>query len=279
MGTVTARVVDSGGHSAQASVPYAVSTLGRHVGADCPVGDLSETYGLYGPIRYMRDFGSGSGNATLLSLPGATRPVRCRNEGTLVHYSMKSYQPSNVASWLAGADLRWWSYWHEMDNDDPITPAQYKATYAQAWSQIQAHPNGHLVTRNGPIFVGYRVLQGTTDPDDWMPPAADSIWFDRYGGPWIDNNPGYPTPQWTFGGLAAVARGYGLPWGIPEWGCERRPDDPTGQGRAAYIRACGTWLAAQPDFLGAGWWQRGGCRIEQGTPEQTALAEVLALLA
>lgn len=259
-----------------------------YAGVDCPVKDLADTADQFVSWRYTRDFGTGPSDATLLPI-GGTRIMWARDLGCVVHYSCKRVDDDNVNGWLdalpdnvANADDGCMvSFHHEpFDNAASVPPAVFRTEQARLFDLIDAHPNGHLVKWRGPVLSTWHVTHPTAgfEPEAYLDERSNFFGADRYTGPWIDNHFTYPSAEWTFKPALDIARRMGLRLVIGEWGSERRTDDPNGAGRAAYIDACGFYLAEVPELLGIGWWQKGGCRIEANTMEDDAMNLLLARL-
>jgi hypothetical protein len=259
-----------------------------YAGVDCPVKDLDDTADRFVSWRYTRDFGIGSGDNTLLAVTG-TRIEAARISGAIVHYSCKRVDTDNVNAWLEELpnnvanveDGCMVSFHHEpFDNAATMAPEFFRHEQSRLFDLIDAHPNGDLVKWRGPVLSTWHVTHPTAgfEPEAYLDPRSNFFGADRYTGPWFAGNPGYPSAEWTFKPAVDIARRMGLRLVIGEWGSERRTDDFLGAGRAAYIDACGFYLAEIPELLGIGWWQKGGCRIEANTMEDDAMNLLLARL-
>ena len=106
-----------------------------------------------------------------------------------------------LSNWQGTGRRIWWVYRHEANlPGDPITPTQYKSTYAQLLSVGASHSgNVHGMT----VLSGDSVRTG--DVVNWYVPGVQALGFDIY---YLDN---LPRAQ-------AYARSKGKPMAIPEWG-------------------------------------------------------------
>lgn len=256
MGAVTARVRDSAGHSAQATVPYAVT-------APMPIGssnvdnatELSAYTGRYGPLQVRRSydqpgqFGGSGIPATWSQTSAAALP------GSWAHvHSFKGNVPQTatgqhdarlaglVASIPQDGRLRWLILWHEPEGEirsGAFTAAQFYAAQVRFRDILAAAARPDLTQMvcfgGDGCFTG--VLPFTAD--DLVPPGVHAC-FDAYNR--------YPTSPWRelserFALQVAWAHARGKRWGLAETGCYEHPDGP--HRKTAWTTAGVAWARAQ----------------------------------
>lgn len=138
-----------------------------------------------------------------------------------------------------------WGY--PWQTDQGISAATYVSAF-QTWAdRVRA------IASNVSIAWCPNVADGVTDPTDWDPGATYYDWAfcDGYC------HSTYETPSTIFDATMTILRGLApdLPLGIWETGCEA----PTGSpGKAAYIAAFFTWLAANTDVKAFFWFNEYG---------------------
>ena len=152
----------------------------------------------------------------------------------------------------------YWSYVHEPEAE--IAKGNYTAAaYRAAWQHIvrleaQAS-NTHL--HSTLILMGWTVN-----------PASRLNWKDYYPGDGYINVLGwdpyndagsvagpstYPDPAAIYGGVVAVSKAAGKPFGIAETGSRLIPSDPTGAGRGAWLTKVGKYLKDNKALFVAYW--------------------------
>lgn len=236
-----------------------------------------ETVAAYGEaLRYMRDFGDDGGDSDALpELPPHGRGKwLAKPPGCLLHCGWKD-DVELLVPWLdlLTQDI-WLTWWHENHGDAGQSPALYRSTATRMVEIIRAHPNGHHVVRNGPAVTRYWLAQKRGNPLDYWYDGANTYFIDVYAdGP--DDRAGYRPGTQIIGEALAPIRAAlpGVEIALSEYGLRLIGDD-TGPGRAAAMREHATYLNAQPDVIGATWWDIGGCRIT-GRPEEAVWRQIL----
>lgn len=240
-------------------------------GVNCSAGEFAQTLVDFPGIRYHRDFGADGPDSDTLTEP----PSHSSTKQTLapascvMHVSWKD-DPNLLDAWLSAAppERRYWLTWHHEPMGD-VAPATYRASAVRFSEILATHPRRQQVLGHGPIVTRYWLDNAGGNPADWWYPGAT-----LYGGDCYTGGAAYLTPEEMFGGTAQAARDRGVPWMVPEWGGERIPSDPTGAGRAAWIRDCADYLREQPDCLAAGWWNFTAWKISTD-PERAVYRQIL----
>jgi hypothetical protein len=271
MGTVTARVTDSGGRTASASVAYTVGSP-LLLGATAPPAETAASLAAFPAIRYMRDFGDDGPDADALPELPAHNSLKMTVPSTVtVHVGWKD-DVEELSTWMNGLTrpilLTW--YHEPMGN---ISPTAYKATATRMVQIISGHPKRSLILGNGPVATRYWLDEGAGNPDDWAYPGMSFYGVDCYNG-WNDR---YRTAAQMFGVVFGKLRAKypGIKLVIPEYAAERATTDPSGQGRAQMMRDHVAYLRAQPDVLACAWWNKGGDKITGLEPEQSTWRQLL----
>lgn len=267
----------------QPATPTRLAALG---GWDSEIKDLDASKSALGTPSYMRDFGVASDGRQGwdLSAPNSRRSLFAEANGVELHYSHKGItELARIQAWANSTTLDsnipfQYTPHHEPMGD--LTPEVYVAQAAAAVNAVKqglGKAGAGLMRYNGPILTRYWMAHNPmTEWAKWWYKGATAFYADSYMGKYYPTglNP-YPGPEYMFGDIAKFARTLGVPWGVPELGGERAATDTSGRLRAAWITTLGAWLLEQPDFIGFGWWNIGGCTIAAGSPEAVALKAVI----
>lgn len=170
------------------------------------------------------------------------------------------YLPEDVVAGRHDADLEaffrtaplhdvYWSFIHEPE--DNVARGEFSAaSYRAAWEHIgliaarEAPPTANL----HPTLILMCYTMNTKSGRNWLnyyvPTVHSMISFDCYNHAWRRGS--YGSPANIFKPLTDwAARNPTIPWGVSETGATLAPDDPTGVGRANWLRSVGRFLAEQ----------------------------------
>ena len=152
----------------------------------------------------------------------------------------------------------YWSYVHEPEAE--IAKGSYTAAaYRTAWQHISRLED----QANNPHLHSTLILMAWT-----VNPASGLNWKDYYPGDGYINVLGwdpyndagsdagpstYPAPADIYGGVVAVSKAAGKPFGIAETGSRLIPSDPSGVGRAAWLTKVGKYLKDNSALFVAYW--------------------------
>ncbi len=159
-----------------------------------------------------------------------------------------------LTSWFQNAPRDreiYWTYYHEPE--DNIAAGEFTAVqYRAAWTRIAAlaakAQNSHL--RATLILMCYTLTSysGRSFSDYYPGPSViDVLGFDCYNQLWAKGQ--YIAPSTMFANVLAVSKATGKPFGVTEFGSQLAVGDTTGSGRAAWLRASGSYLAEQGAVL------------------------------
>jgi hypothetical protein len=143
----------------------------------------------------------------------------------------------------------YWSFLHEPE--DNVARGEFTAaSYRAAWERIagiaarEAPPTANLHPTLILMCYTMNPKSGRNWLNFWVPAAQSMIAFDCYNHAWRRGS--YGPPANIFKPLTDwAARNPSIPWGVSETGATLAPDDPTGSGRAAWLRSVGRFLAQQ----------------------------------
>lgn len=212
------------------------------------VARADATYGTPTPMPISRIFYTGAPQAWPGNHGLSGRPV-------VVSFR---YRPSSVLtgqydaalrSWFANAPSYdvYWSYSHEPE--DNITRGEFTAAdYRAAWQHISDIAD-EAAPETAQLHSTLILMCYTMNPAsnrNWLnyyvPTAQSMLAFDCYNHAWRRN--AYGTPANMFKPITNwSAANPTIPWGVSEVGSVKVSSDPTGTGRAAWLRSVGTWLA------------------------------------
>lgn len=152
----------------------------------------------------------------------------------------------------------YWSYVHEPEAE--IARGSYTAAaYRAAWQHIvqlekQAN-NQHL--HSTLILMGWTVNPASKlNWKDYYPGAGyiNVLGWDPYNDAGSVAGPStYPDPANIYGGVVAVSKAAGKPFGIAETGSRLIPSDPSGAGRGAWLTKVGKYLKDNNALFVAYW--------------------------
>jgi hypothetical protein len=158
-----------------------------------------------------------------------------------------------LRSWFRSAPPYrvWYSYWHEPEND--MVTRRDQRFYRQAWRHIvtieRSVPRNRL--SSSIIFMSYtlscdcgREVAQFYPGNRWI----DVLAFDGYNRP---KDGGYLRPAAVYGPGYRVARAYGKPFGVGEWGSVVFESDF--EGRAKWIESVGRYLSARGTRFATYW--------------------------
>ncbi len=159
-----------------------------------------------------------------------------------------------IREWFASAPRTYdtyWSYFHEPENNidrAEFSAADYRAAAARIASL--AAPAGNPRLHSTLILMCYTV--NPTSGRDWHnyyagPSAVSVVGFDCYNHGFRQN--AYGQPSDLFGNVLLWAAVTHLPWGVPEVGSVKVSSDPSGEGRAAWLRGVGALLRGKARFV------------------------------
>lgn len=140
----------------------------------------------------------------------------------------------------------YWTFFHEPEND-----IEHGAFTAARFREAFAHVADLAAAANNPQLQATLILMCyTVNPNsgrDWhnyyVEGSVQVLGWDCYNHKWRSG--GYGTPENLLSRAVATSQSTGLPWGVAELGSVRGFKDPTGSGRAAWLRACGSYLSNQ----------------------------------
>lgn len=246
--TISGTATDAAGNMASASVSVSINEptlFGSSVITSDGVNHYSDFDAMFGDIKISR---------TYSALNKDPDPYDAKYSVSDVSYGMASahsfkYYPSDVLSGSKDAVIsaiftsfpkgrtRWWTYWHEPDDEiystSTFTSADYKAAWAHVNSLAQAHVPTGVDARPFLCVMEYSMRAAndygpsTPRPFDGMYPGdfIRAIGFDTYSG-WDDKTPYTLTPSDQFDKLFSIGQQYGKPICFPEFGSG--PTPPTG---------------------------------------------------
>lgn len=200
-------------------------------------------YGRLGIIRYF------DGNAPD---PWSTYTARWDDRPVILSFRLP---PGQINAGTHDAALRtffrtapedspvYWSYWHE-----PEVEVQRGVFTAPAYRQAFTRIAGLAAEAANPMLRATLVLQcftvNPTSGRNWQnyyaAGSVQVIGWDCYNHKWRSG--GYGTPENLMDRAVATSKSTGLEWGIAELGSLVGSSDPTGTGRAAWLRACSSYL-------------------------------------
>ncbi|MBM0228045.1 MULTISPECIES: hypothetical protein [Micromonospora] len=247
--TLTATVRDAAGRTATATAMVTVPTL---VGMSAEKGARTQRIVAdYPAIRYMRDFGSDTGDADALpELPPLTAGKFVDAPAAVMHVSWKD-DVEQLTTWLDGLTRPIYLTWYHEPMGD-VAPATYRATATRLAQIVAAHPRRRYVLGHGPIVTRYWLDEGRGNPTDWGYPGMTHYGVDCYSRD--------TSTYWTAARMFGVAFGKiraaypGLRLLVPEYGLSRTTTDTTGAGRAQALRDHVTWLRQQADVDAVAYW-------------------------
>jgi hypothetical protein len=176
----------------------------------------------------------GTGSAVIFSFQGDMDAIAAGADDARLTSFLQS-KPAGVKVWVA---LK-----HEPEDqvrDGVFTAAQFRAATAHV---------APVIRRAGGIPTTI-LMAWTLDPHsgrnwhDFYTPAIDAFGFDAYNSGQHKKVPDYKAPQAFVDPVLAVARETGKSFGWAELGSPCVSTDPTCVGRAAWLTALGTTLAA-----------------------------------
>ena len=141
----------------------------------------------------------------------------------------------------------YWTYYHEPE--DNIEAGEFTAAdYRAAWQRISALENRAVNPRLHAtlILMCYSLTPYSHRSfTDYYAGAAyiDVLGFDCYNQQWAKGI--YIDPATQFAQVLAVSKSTGRPFAVTEFGSQVVAGDSTGAGRAAWLRASGSYLAQQ----------------------------------
>jgi cell division septation protein DedD len=159
-----------------------------------------------------------------------------------------------LTSWFATAPRdrdTYWTYYHEPE--DNIEAGQFTAAdYRAAWTRIAAlaakAQNPHLHATLILMCYTLSAYSGRSFADYYPGPSViDVLGFDCYNQDWANGT--YIDPATQFAAVLAVSRATGKPFAVTEFGSQLAVGDPTGVGRAAWLKASAAYLAQQGAVL------------------------------
>lgn len=185
-----------------------------------------------------------------------------------------------ILSWFTTAPTDrdiYWSYSHEPE--DNIERGEFSAAdYRAAWVRIATL----AAAANNPRLHGTLILMCWS-----LGPASGRDWRDYYAGdPWIeivafdcynygDRQGRYIPPAVLFDRVVTFGQDTGIPWAIAEVGSKLTASDTTGDGRAAWLREVGQFLAGKAIFVNYFDVKLGGDYRLLDAPSQAAWREVV----
>ncbi len=158
-----------------------------------------------------------------------------------------------IRSWFANAPTDrdiYWSYFHEPEDNieaGETTAANYRAAFA--------HVAALAALANNPRLHATLILMCWT-----LGPASGRHWHNYYAGPasvedvafdcynYAGRSGSYVDPSKLFSRVVQFGINTGIPWGIAEVGSIKINSDTTGDGRAAWLRSVGQFLAGKAIF-------------------------------
>jgi len=173
------------------------------------------------------------------------------------------YAPSEVLlgtydeallSWFANAPTDrevYWSYSHEPE--DNIQSGEFTAVdYRAAWTHISGLAAAVGNPRLHPTLILMCWSLGPASGRDWRdyyagPAAIEIVAFDCYN--YGDRKGKYVDPAVLFDRIVTFGQSTGIPWAIAEVGSKKIESDTTGDGRAAWLRQVGQFLAGKAIFV------------------------------
>lgn len=156
---------------------------------------------------------------------------------------------ATLANWFATAPTTkaiYWTYFHEPENDverGAFTPAQFTAAYQRISALAdRAHkPNLHATL----ILMCYTLSPYSHRSFASYYPgsaAVDVLGWDCYNQSWKKG--AYADAASMFANVLSTSASTGKPFGVAEFGSQLIAGDSSGAGRAAWLKASGSYLAA-----------------------------------
>ncbi len=196
-----------------------------------------------------------------LFYPGAPRQPGAAGYGRIPVILSFRYLPRDVlsgrhdaelAAWFRGASRSfpiYWVYSHEPEND--IEQGAFTATdYRAAWSHIRAiqRSTGRMDMKATLVLMCFTLNQSTNrNWRDYYPGSdvIDVMAWDCYNWGQDESPPFYGDPAVLFGRAYALSASLGKQFGIAETASPRLSNDPSGYGRAAWLRSLAGYLSAR----------------------------------
>lgn len=270
-----ARLLDVNGRAVTLEGSFTV-TYPVIIGATASPSTTAAMVAAWPNCGYSREYGKDGPDADTLTdlTPDNTNKYAVSSFHGYWHTSYKD-DPADVVSYRFD-DARYWSWHHE--SADEMTGAQWLAGAVPLAQNLAVHPDAGNVLGTGPCLTNWQIRKDNPkrlDPATYWDDIFSFFSADSYN----QKTNGYADPEIMFGSIRDVARGFGVPWLVPEWGGERVSGDTSGTSRAAWIRDCVAFLREQGDCIAVGWWDIGGCRVshQSGWPEFAALRDAMTL--
>jgi hypothetical protein len=153
---------------------------------------------------------------------------------------------TQITNWFKAAPHNrtiYWNYWHEPENDverGHFTTAQFRAAYARVATLAKRAANPQL--KSTLVLMCY-TLEAFSHRSfaAYYPGSAsvDVLAWDCYN----HETTSYIQPSVQFQHVIATSASTGKPFGVAELGSRVNHNDPSGSGRAAWLRATATFLA------------------------------------
>lgn len=173
------------------------------------------------------DSAFGRGKVIRLFWSGAPRKSPVSDRKVVGSFSKMG---SGTAAW---ARTMWrWTYDHEPDSKLRKGRLNLAAWRADMKSLVKLGIPGLSVILTADAFVSKR-----KNPNDYMIPGITHIGVDFDG---ISKSDGYHDYSRELAAVVAYTKAHGLSWGVGEFGANRASNDPSGAGRAAWLK---TWAA------------------------------------
>jgi hypothetical protein len=201
----------------------------------------------YGGLEVYRSFYSGAPSPWPGTAGYGKRPVVVSFRYTPRDVLAGRYDAA-LAQWFRTAPKGYpiyWVYWHEPEDNverGQITAADYRA----AWRHIRAiqRSTGRMDMKATLTLMCWTIGGSGRNWRDYYAGSdvIDVMSFDCYNWAAHSSPARYATPAEIYGKAADLAASLGKPFGIAETASARLPGDPTGSGRASWLRAVGTYL-------------------------------------
>jgi hypothetical protein len=156
---------------------------------------------------------------------------------------------ATLGSWFQTAPRTkeiYWSYYHEPEDNieaGAFTAAQYRAAWQRISTLALKANNQHL--HSTLILMCYTLTKysGRTFSDYYPGDAyVDVLGWDCYNQLWAKGQ--YIDPATQFAGVLSESAATGKPFAVTEFGSQIAVGDPTGAGRAAWLRASAQFLSS-----------------------------------
>lgn len=255
--TISGTATDAEGREISASVSVSVNEptlFGSSVLTSDGVNHYDDFDTLFGDIKISRTYCGLNQNPPKYASQLAAQDAA---HGAASATSFK-YYPSDVLSGSKDAIIgsifssmqpgavRWWSYWHEPDDEIYVSSTFTSADYLAAWNHIN-----ELSAAYTPAGVDARaytcVMEYSMRPADKHGPQSprpfegmypgdfiQALGFDVYSG-WNDKNPYTLDPAEQFDKLFALGQQYGKPICLPEFGTAATAPSGVSMTRAQWI--------------------------------------------